>query len=1074
MENTSTCWQRLAAFSRQAAVYLNRRPAGRLLCSLALAASLAAPSALLAQTAATGSVEGRVQNIGNGKYLNNARVTIAGTSREAFTNEFGEYRLRDVPAGEAKVQAFFTGLDPETVTVTVTAGQATALDFNLTSRERYGEDKEKTLKLDTFVVQSNREYEGNAIAMNEQRNAPNVKIVMASDAFGDVNEGNPGEFLKYLPGLSVDYVAADVRTVSVRGFPSNFTNVYWDGMRLTSSASGANNRIFEFEQVSINNTARTEVIKVPTPDIAADSLGGSINFISKNAFERKGAQFNYRTYLSINNEDMHFVSKTPGPGQKYTYKVLPSFDFDYTLPVTKTFGLVITGLSSNQHVEQHRWQPTWNYAQAGANPTNPYLQQWQLQDGPKTTNRASVGLKADWKITPTQTISVAVQDNYYHSLFGNRNLNFNVGTTAAPTTGTSALSWGPNFVQSATGRATVTQGSSYRDKYGNTAAANATYSLDIGDWNVDAGVNTALSRTWYRALGRGHFANVGTSLQGVSMVRADGISFPYLSWVASNAAGTALDPYTLSNYRITTATDDPIDGRATMDGAHASVTRHFDNLATPFSVKVGVDYRKEGRNNRRYANNYTYLGPDGIANTADDNASTYLDNRYIDQNPYWGSKPIQWVDAYQLAEAYRTNPTLFRLGTGTNQTGVEAETFRINNSELIQEKITSAYIQVEGRMMKNKLRVLTGVRFEKTDDFGAGVLSDPDAIYQRNPDGSYVDGNTTLAGVQRVRRAEAGTVGSLQELYLIRQERGYKASRKYDGYYPSMHLTYNFTDNFLARFAYAKTIGRPDYANIIPNADINEDDSDPNAAGVITIRNTGLKPWTANNYDLSLEYYATKAGMVSVGYFEKDLSNFWAARGGTIDAALASQLGLDSRFIGWGVSTLVNSGAAKITGGEFNLVQPLTFLPGFARYFTLKANGTTLHVSGDNTADFRGFISQTGNFSVSFNRSPVVFNVNLNYRGRQKGTTITAPALQTGAQYGATTGFYEYYAPRYNVDLSGEYKLSKGFSLFASARNIFNKEQTIQRYSAISPAYAAGFRQEEFGINISVGVKGSF
>ena len=74
----------------------------------------------------------------------------------------------------------------------------------------------------------------------------------------------------------------------------------------------------------------------------------------------------------------------------------------------------------------------------------------------------------------------------------------------------------------------------------------------------------------------------------------------------------------------------------------------------------------------------------------------------------------------------------------------------------------------------------------------------------------------------------------------------------------------------------------------------------------------------------------------------------------------------------------------------------------------------------------------------------------------------------------ATTNFYEYYAPRINVDLSAEYKVSKGYSAFAGVRNLFNKEQIIQRYSDASPAYAQGYRQEEFGISFSVGLKGSF
>jgi len=1048
-----------------------RRLSGRLLSLRLLAVAvfaLTGPAAdVLAQS--TGTIEGRVLNVGTGRYLNNAKVTLEGTARETFTNEFGEYRLADVPAGEAKVRVFYTGLDAETQTVQVTAGAATTANFDLTSRERYGGDK--TVVLDAFVVQSNREYEGDALATNEQRHAPNVKVVMPSDAFGAVNEGNPGEFLKFLPGVSVDYVAADVRTVSVRGFASNFSNVYWDGMRLTSSASGSSNRVFEFEQVSINNTSRTEITKLPTPDTPADSLGGSVNFISKNAFERKGAQFNYRAYLNLNSENTKIFSKTPGPKSESSYKVLPNFDFDYTLPVSDRFGIVLTGLYSNQHVEQHRWQPTWNYAQAGATPANPYLQQWQLQDGPKTTQRSSLGLKADWKLDDYQTLSVGLQNNYYATFFGNRNINFNMGTNPAPTPSSgTALQWGPTFTQAATGRGSVTQQSSHRDKLGNTAAANLVWRWDKGDWNVDAGASVAVSKTWYRALARGHFANIATTLQGVTNLRADNAPEPGMTFAARDAAGNVINPYVLSNYRINTATNDPIDGKANMKSARLNVSRYFGQLSVPLTVRFGVDRRVESRDNRRYSESYTHVGPDGVANTADDNAAQYLDNNYIGQNPYFGSPAPQWIDAYALAAAFRSNPAWFTI----NQ--VTAEANRINNSERIQETVTAGYVQVEGKLMNNKLRVVAGLRYELTEDEGEGRLFNPDAVWQRTATGAYVDGDPVAPGVQRVRRTDAGAVGSMEELRLTRVERGFVAENDYDSYNPSVHLTYSVTDDFLVRLAYAQTFGRPDYANIIPNTDIDENDADPTTPGSMTIRNTGLKPWTADNFDLSLEYYFKKGGYVSGGAFLKKISDFWETRGGTVDAALAGELGLDPRFIGWGVSTTVNGGSAEISGMEFSAVTPLKFdfLPDFARHFQVRANGTFLHLSGSNTPDFRAFIAKTGNFSISYNRKPVVVNVNWNYRGRQKGTTTTNPALQTGAQYGATTGFFEYYKPRSYVDMSAEYQINKRFTVFVAARNLLNEPQIIERFNADSPGYARTFRQEEFGINFSAGVKGTW
>jgi TonB-dependent receptor len=1050
MEATLTLWQRFAR------AHVGGSPTVRYLASALLMLCLS--GAAFAQE--TGTITGRVLNVGSGRYLTNVRVSVEGTNVDTYTNEFGDYRLTGVPAGEVRVKASYLGLDDETNAVTVTAGQTATLNFELTSRSRYGQDK--TLVLDTFVVESQREYEGDALATNEQRHSPNVKVVMSSDSFGTINEGNPGEFLKYLPGITVDYVAADVRTVSVRGFASQFTNVYWDGMRMTSSVSGNTNRVFEFEQVSINNTSRTEVAKAPTPDMPADSMGGTINFVSKNAFERKGAQLNYRFYMNANHENFDF-KRTPGPDSGTNFKVLPNFDFDYTLPLSDKFGIVITGLSSNQYVEQHRWQPTWNYAQAGATPTNPYLQQWQLQDGPKTTNRASIGVKADWKVADNQVLSIALQNNYYKTFFGNRNLNFNMGTTATSTpSGRNALTWGPDFVTSAFGRGSVTQGSSFRDKLGNTFAAKVNHELRMGDWKIDSGVSYAKSRSWYRALGRGHFANVGTTLQGVGTVSAFNIKDDSLVWVARDANGAQLNPNSLANFRLGSLTDDPVNGTSTMLQGRVDIERPLD-VGFPLSVKVGASMWEETKDNRRESNRYTFIGADGVANTADDSAQPYLDTTYIGQDPFWGYGPIQWINPWLLADTLKSNPGYFRFEQ------VTSETNRINGSERIAETVTAGYVQFEGQLLNNKLGFVTGVRWEKTADKGQGVLVDPDAVWQRNANGSFVDSDPVTAGIQRVRKAEAGAAGSMQELALVRRERAFAASRSYDDFYPSLHLTYSVTNDLLVRLAYSSTFGRPDYANIVPNTTIDSDDTDPiNNPGTITIRNTALRPWSGQNYDLSVEYYFKEGGLISGGVFMKDLSDFWGSLNSTMDAALASELGLDDRYIGWGVRTTVNVGDAKIEGAEFNFIRPLTFLPGWGQYFTIKLNGTKLRLSGANAPDFRGFIEETGNFNIGFNKKPFSANLTFNYRGRQKN------APQTGAQYGSTAGFYEYYAPRTFVDVSGEVKVSKNMSIFAGVRNLFNKQQVLQRYNDVSPDYSKSFRHEEFGIACSVGIKGTF
>ena len=113
---------------------------------------------------------------------------------------------------------------------------------------------------------------------------------------------------------------------------------------------------------------------------------------------------------------------------------------------------------------------------------------------------------------------------------------------------------------------------------------------------------------------------------------------------------------------------------------------------------------------------------------------------------------------------------------------------------------------------------------------------------------------------------EAGAAGSIEELRLIRTERGARSDVTYDGYYPSLHLTFNATENFVMRAAYAETFGRPDLTAILPNTSVGTETLQPAPGappGNITVTNPGLKPYSAKNYDLSLEYYFTRGGVLS-------------------------------------------------------------------------------------------------------------------------------------------------------------------------------------------------------------------
>jgi TonB-dependent receptor len=1016
-------------------------------------------------TRAAGALTGRVQNVVTGQYLNNARVSVRGTELVTFTDQTGTYFFPHVPGGVVVLEVFYTGLDPQQLTVELPAGGRIERNVDLTSAARYGTGTEP-LKLDSFVVAGSRETDGEAIAINEQRFAANIKNVVAADALGDLMDGNVGEFLKFMPGITAEYDSesgGSVASISVRGFPTNMAVVSSDGAEMATAGNpNGSSRVFQFSQVSINNISRLEVTKVPTPSSPADSMAGSVNMVTKSAFERKDAQLRYSVSLSANHEDIAFGKQPHTTGEKI-YKILPSVSFDYTLPVTKNFGLVATGTSMNRFINQRRTRQTYATSGTGTGATlaRPFLSTLHFATLPRVNHRHSTGLRADWRVTPHGVLSVNVEASRYISERDPQQLNFTTGTNGTPTPATGLpMTFGADFTNGATGRggvailgdtAAVTQTLT-------TMATRARYRFDNGDWRVEAGVGASMSYGGYQETTDGRFRQFGVAL--INPVRVTFAKWdetrPHVIEVYDNN-NRPVDYLNLSNYRLTTANSQPRDIDDHIKNAKLDVRKGLAAFSVPATLQVGGAYRSQTHDVRRYNNTWNYNPPGGDVTPA-----RYAATAYAGRDDGFGFKNMPWFSPARVFEAWQANPALF---TQTAAQVVSAESARITNSEWLSESVSSGYVQGEAGLFRNRLRLLTGVRYESTTAEGKGPEVDPAAVWQRLPNGNFA---RTATGA-RIRRAEAGAVGSMQELLLTRHERAAHGKRTYDGFYPSVHLTYQIKENFLARAAYARTYGRPDFSNIVPNATIDEADLDGDTAdprlvrGRINVRNTGLRPWTGDNYDLSLEYYTDQGGLISAGVFLKEVKNFF---GNTVRLATEQdlqELGLDPGYEGWELTTQFNQpGTSRVRGVEFNVRQSLRVFGPWGKYFQGFVNGTKLYLEGSRQADFSGFIPESASWGVTFSRKPISLMAKWNYRGKQKRGEVAA-----------VDGF-EYQTPRITLDLNLEYTMRRNLSLYATASNVFNNYDTWLRYGDLTPNYAKHYEIRGNGVQITAGIKGTF
>ncbi len=99
---------------------------------------------------------------------------------------------------------------------------------------------------------------------------------------------------------------------------------------------------------------------------------------------------------------------------------------------------------------------------------------------------------------------------------------------------------------------------------------------------------------------------------------------------------------------------------------------------------------------------------------------------------------------------------------------------------------------------------------------------------------------------------------------------------KYDNILPSLSFDISPLDSLKARFAYSKTIARADYPNLTAAVSPNGPSGSTlnGLQATATANNPGLLPLESTNLDLSLEWYFSDNGYVSVGWWDKDIVNF--------------------------------------------------------------------------------------------------------------------------------------------------------------------------------------------------------
>ena len=1004
-----------------------------------------------------GTIEGRVSDPASAEFLERVRITVDGTSLETFTDTAGFYRLSGVPAGSARVRAAYTGLLPRESTVTVSAGRTAVADFEFSRAGARGGD---VVKLDGYIVSTTREMEAAAIAINEQRYAADIRSVVSTDEFGAVAEGSVGEFLKFVPGISIEYEAgALARGISIHGVPSDNVPVQVNGFNLASAGGNSvTSRSSQMDMTSITATSRIEVQYSPTPDAPGSALAGLVNMVPRSAFERSRPQLSLNTFVMM-RDNARELRRTPGYFEADTWKIRPGFDFSYIRPVTRNFGFTLSGGFSENGTKEEFIQNRWHGLNTGTNGVafphttadRPYMTQTLMRDGTKNAGRVSFGATVDWRLSPHDRVSFSYQHYFIDFLVLNRTINFTINRvnpgdfTAFET-------------RSAPGQGQLQLSNQYRDRTNSTLSPSLVWRHDGPVWRMEAGLGLSLARNTFRAVDKGYFSGSIAQRSGVTINFADIFYLRPRSITVTDAAGAAVDPYSINSYAVTQASSNPVTNHDVHRGAYANVARTLA-FRLPVTLKAGVDFRKNDREARRGDYTWAFVGADGRGSTAplggDDIATPFFAPGYSRREMPFGFPRVQWLANEKLWSHYKANPGHLVFN---DNAAYRSDVLR---SRSTGEVISAAFVRGDVAALDRRLRLVGGLRAEQTNTLAFGPLNDPSLNYRRDAAGNVLLTNGRPVPI-------VANTNSLEYSKLTYIDRGARAEKEYLRWFPSLNASYDVRENLVARAAYYHSIGRPNFDQYAGGLNLPDETAPPGPANRISVNNAAIKPWTARSFSARLEYYFAGVGQVSLGGFVRHFRNFFGETTFPATPAFLSLYALDADTFGaYEVVTQNNiQSTVRMTGFDFSYKQALTFLPAWARGVQAFANFSSQRPTGDASANFQGYVPLKASWGVSLVRERFNLRANWSYQGRSRNGPVTGASIPAGT--------YNYTVRRVFLDLLGEYNLNRRFSLYFTLRNVLDMPDQQEVDGPGVPQHAT-FRSAEFAGSLwTFGIKGTF
>jgi TonB-dependent receptor len=238
---------------------------------LAVVCSLAVNSPVDAQSG-KGAITGTVKDSGNSA-LQGALVELLPLGRKVVTDNQGQFRITDVPAGEYTLSVSYVGLAVSNVPIVAQAGQETNANAVL----------QVASQVDQVIVSAER-LQGEAEAINIERTAENIVQVLPSRVITSLPNTNIADAVGRLPSVSLERDEGEGKYVQIRGTEPRLSSVTINGVNVPSPETAVRN--IKLDVVPSDLVERIEVFKTLSADQDADGIGGTVNLVTRTAGEK--------------------------------------------------------------------------------------------------------------------------------------------------------------------------------------------------------------------------------------------------------------------------------------------------------------------------------------------------------------------------------------------------------------------------------------------------------------------------------------------------------------------------------------------------------------------------------------------------------------------------------------------------------------------------------------------------------------------------------------------------------------------------------------------------------------------